>query len=88
MDYFKEQDEYIKKLVDFYKNGKLGAVFRPYIQWKTGGQIFSKEQALRMMKATSDLLDKMFEQTDVDEELRSYLEGIDNEITTILPTLL
>ena len=39
------------------------------------------------MKATSYLLDKMFDEIEVDEELRSYLEGIDNEITTILPTL-
>lgn len=88
MDYFREQDEYVKKMVDAYKNGKLGAVFRPYIQWKTGGAIISKDQGYAMMKATSELLDKMFDETAVDEELRSYLEGIDNEITTILPTLI
>lgn len=41
-----------------------------------------------MMKAASEILDKMFEETEVDKELRSYLEGIDNEITTILQILI
>ena len=75
-------------MINAYKNGKLGAVFRPYMQWKTGGPIFSKYQGYAIMKATSDLLDKMFDEIEVDEELRSYLEGIGNEITTILPTLI
>ncbi|MBD5266399.1 MAG: hypothetical protein HDS44_05485 [Bacteroides sp.] len=88
MDYFKEQDKYVKTMVEAYKNGKLGAVFRPYIKWKARGQIFSKDQAYAIMNASSNLLAKMFDETEVDEELRSYLEGIDNEITTILPTLI
>ena len=81
---------YIEKnnLLDAYKNGKLGAVFRPYIQWKTGGPMFSKEQAYAMINTVSDLLNKMFDDAEADEELRSYLEGIDSEITNILPTLI
>lgn len=88
MDYFKQQDKFVADMVEAYKTGKLGAVFRPYIQWKTGGSIFSKEQAYAMMNTASDLLDKMFDDTEAHEELRSYLEGIDSEITNILPTLI
>lgn len=88
MDYFNQQDKFVADMVDAYKNGKLGAVFRPYIQWKTGGPMFSKEQAYAMINTVSDLLNKMFDDAEADEELRSYLEGIDSEITNILPTLL
>lgn len=87
MDYFRNQDHYVKAMVEVYKNGRLGAVFHPYIQWKTGGQIFSKDQAYVMLNASSDLLYKMFDDEEVDEEVYSYLEGIDSEITSILPIL-
>lgn len=88
MDYFNQQDKFVADMVDAYKNGKLGAVFRPYIQWKTGSPMFSKEQAYAMINTVSDLLNKMFDDAEADEELRSYLEGIDSEITNILPTLI
>ena len=41
-----------------------------------------------MINTVSDLLNKMFDDAEADEELRSYLEGIDSEITNILPTLI
>ena len=88
MDYFKDQDNYVKAMVEAYKNGRLGAVFHPYIQWKIVGHIFSKDQAYVMMNATNDLLYGMFDEPNVDEELRSFLEGIDSEITSILPMLI
>ncbi|MDE6649617.1 MAG: hypothetical protein K2K45_06785 [Muribaculaceae bacterium] len=87
MDYFKEQDKFVTDLVNAYKTGKLSSEFAPYIQWKTGSNLFSKEQAFAMLDTASDLLDKMFDDANADEELRSYLEGIDYEVTNILPLL-
>lgn len=88
MDYFNQQDKFVKDMVTAYRTGRLSSVFRPYIEWKTGGELFSYMEAYSMMNAASDLLDKMFDMPDVDEELRSYIEGIDGEITNILPMLL
>lgn len=86
-DFFRQQDSFVADMVDAYKAGKLGAVYRPYIEWKTGGPLFSLEQARTMMTAASDALDAMFGEPNPDEELRSCLEAIDSEITNILPTL-
>ena len=87
MDYFTQQDKFVADMVEAYKTGKLGGVFRPYIEWKTGGNIFSKQQAYTMLEATSELLERMFDDPEADAELRSYLEGIDGEISNILPIL-
>ena len=86
-DFFRQQDSFVADMVNAYKAGKLGAVYRPYIEWKTGGPLFSLEQARTMMTAASDALDAMFGEPTPDEELRSCLEAIDSEITNILPTL-
>lgn len=74
-------------MIDAYKNGKLGGVYCPYIEWKTGGLMFSLKQGRAMMSAASDVLDAMFDEPNPDEELRGYLEAIDKEITNILPIL-
>lgn len=87
MDYFKEQDKFVTDMVNAYKTGKLSSEFAPYIQWKAGNNLFSKEQAFAMLNSASDLLDKMFDEIDADEELRSYLDGIGYELTNILPLL-
>lgn len=71
-------------MVEAYKTGELGGVFRPYIECKTGGSIFSKQQAYTMLDAASELLERMFDGTETDAELRSYLEGIDGEISNVL----
>ncbi|MGN0285471.1 MAG: hypothetical protein ACI4B4_11810 [Segatella copri] len=87
MDYFTQQDKFVADMVEAYKTGKLAGVFRPYIEWKTGGSIFSKQQAYTMLDAASELLERMFDDPEADAELRSYLEGIDGEISNILPIL-
>ena len=87
MDYFTQQDKFVADMVEAYKTGKLGGVFRPYIEWKTGNSIFSKQQAYTMLDAASELLERMFDDPEADAELRSYLEGIDGEISNILPIL-
>ncbi|MDE6649518.1 MAG: hypothetical protein K2K45_06285 [Muribaculaceae bacterium] len=87
MDYFKEQNKFVTDMVNAYNIGKLCSEFAPYIQWKTGNYLFSKEQAFGMLNTASSLLDKMFDDANADEELRSYLEGIDYEVTNILPLL-
>lgn len=86
MDYFTQQDKFVADMVEAYKTGKLGGVFRPYVEWKTGS-IFSKQQAYTMLVAASELLDRMFDDPETDAELRSYLEGIDGEISNVLPIL-
>ena len=40
-----------------------------------------------MLNTASNLLGKMFDDGDADEEILSYLEGIDYEVTIILPLL-
>ena len=40
-----------------------------------------------MLVAASELLERMFDDPEADVELRSYLEGIDGEISNILPIL-
>ena len=87
MDYFTQQDKFVADMVEAYKIGKLGGVFRPYIEWKTGDIIFSKQQAYTMLDAASTLLERMFDDPEADAELRSYLEGIDGEISNVLPIL-
>ena len=87
MDYFTEQDKFVANMVEAYKTGKLGGDFQPYIEWKTGGSIFSKQQAYLMLDAASDILERMFEDPEANTELRSYIEGIDGEISNILPIL-
>lgn len=87
MDYFTLQDKFTANLIDAYKIGKLCADFRPYIEWKAGGGIFSREQAYKMMDSASHKLDSMFDNPEADTELRSYLEAIDGEIANILPAL-
>lgn len=87
MDYFTEQDKFVANMVEAYKTGKLGGDFQPYIEWKTGGSIFSKQQAYLMLDAASDILERMFEEPEANTELRSYIEGIDGEISNILPIL-
>lgn len=88
MDYFRQQDEFVANIVNASKSGKLGAEFYPYIQWKSGGPMFSKGQAYTMLNTTSELLNKMFDDAEADEELHFYLESIDYEITNILPILI
>ena len=87
MDYFKEQNKFVADIVNAYKTGKLCSEFAPYIQWKTGNNLFSKEQAFSMLNTASDMLNKMLDDANADEELRSYLEGIDYEVTNMLPLL-
>ena len=87
MDYFRQQDKFVADMVEAYKMGKLGGVFRPYIEWKTGGFIFSKQQAYTMLDTASDILERMFDDPEADAELRSYIEGIDGEISNVLPIL-
>lgn len=40
-----------------------------------------------MLDAASDILERMFDDPEADAELRSYLEGINGEISNILPIL-
>ena len=40
-----------------------------------------------MLDAASDILERMFDDPEADTELRSYLEGIDGEISNIIPIL-
>ena len=87
MDYFTQQDTFVADMVEAYKTGKLGGVFRPYIEWKTGDSIISKQQAHTMLDAASELLERLFDDPEADAELRSYLEGIDGEISNVLPIL-
>ena len=63
-------------MVEAYKTGELGGVFRPYIECKTGGSIFSKQQAYTMLDAASELLEQMFDDPEADAKLRSYLDGV------------
>lgn len=86
-DYFQQQDRFVADMIAAYKDGKLGGVYRPYIEWKTGGPMFSLEQGRAMMSAASNALDAMFDEPNADEELRDFLEAIDGEITNILPIL-
>lgn len=87
MDYFSQQDKFVADMVEAYKAGLIGGVFRPYIEWKTGGPLFNKEQAYSMMKAASDILEQMFDDSEADSQLQEYLEAIDSELTNILPML-
>ena len=45
MDYFTQQDNFVADMVEAYKTGKLGGVFRPYIEWKTGGSMAKTEHS-------------------------------------------
>ena len=78
-------------MIAAYKDGKLGGVYRPYIEWKTGGPMFSTKLGVSAFNVRhtflSDTLDAMFDEPNPDEELRGYLEAIDTEITNILPLL-
>ena len=87
MDYFTLQDKFTANLIDAYTVGKLSADFRPYIEWKNGGGLFTQEQAYTMMDSASHQLNSMFDNSEADTELRSYLEAIDGEIANILPAL-
>ena len=87
MDYFSQQDKFVADMVEAYKAGLIGGAFRPYIEWKTGGPLFNKEQAYSMMKAASDILEQMFDDPEADSQLQEYLEAIDSELTNILPIL-
>ena len=40
-----------------------------------------------MLNTASDILNKMFDNANDDEELRSYLKGIDYDVTNMLPLL-
>ena len=73
-EFFQQQDRFFADMIDAYKDGKLGGVYRPYIEWKTGGPIFSLKQGRAMMSAESNVLDAMFENRTPKENFAATLK--------------
>lgn len=71
-NYFASQEKFNANIIEAYKDGKLSAGFQPYFEWKSGGALFSLEQAYTMLDITSNLLGAMFDDPEPNEELRSF----------------
>ncbi len=87
MEYFRKQDAFISQMLELYLLGKIGKDFAPYMKWKMGKRLFSRAQAYAMMQVASTIQEKMFDDPNADKDILACIEGIDGELTSILPIL-
>lgn len=83
MEYFRQQDAFLKEMISFYHEGNLDKTFQPYFEWKEGGFPPSRAEAYQMMGCISDSLDELFDSKPVTRK-QLILEAIDEELTNIL----
>lgn len=82
-EFFKQQDEFLAKMISAYESNLLGKEYAPYFAWKKGTPLFNKEQCNAMWQKVQEQLDYLYEQEQSDNTLLTYLEAIDSELTRI-----
>lgn len=83
-DYYKKQDKYFADMIAAYYAGKLDESVAPYIKWKEGKGIPSKDEGYSVMAFVSEELEKMYESDIIDETVRDFYEYIDEEISNLI----
>ena len=80
---FKQQDEFLTKMIEAYNNEAIPTYLEPYFAWKKGAPLFGKEQWNAMWQKVREQLDSLYNQEQPDDAILSYLEAIEAELSRI-----
>lgn len=83
-DFYSKQNKYFADMIAAYYAGKLNESVAPYIRWKEGKGILSKNEGYSVMTFVSEELAKMYESDVIDEKVRDFYEYIDEEVSNLL----
>lgn len=86
---FRRQDEFREKMIEEWKHNKNLKVFDKYFQWKTHKiniTDLSKEDVNKMRAAARDMLDKLWEDEENEEnnKLAQIIDAIEMELINML----
>ena len=70
-------------MISAYENNMLGKEYEPYIAWKKGEPLFSKEQCHAMWQKVREQLDTLYEHAQPEDKLLTYLEAMESELSRI-----
>lgn len=83
VNYFKKQNEFLADLISAYDNNIISKEYEPYFAWKKGNPLFNSEQCQTMRMVLRKQLETLYDNTNSNEKLLTYLEAIDAELTNI-----
>ena len=61
----------------------LSKEYEPYIAWKKGSPLFNREQRLAMWQKVREQLDALYDYTQTEDKLLTYLEAMESELSRI-----
>ena len=82
-EFFKQQDEFLAEMLSAYENNLLCKEFEPYFAWKKGSPLFNREQCIAMWQKVREQLDTLYDYTQPEDKLLSYLEAMESELSRI-----
>ena len=82
-DYFKQQDEFLAEMISAYENNLLGKEYEPYFAWKKGSPLFNREHCIAMWQKVREQLDTLYDYTQPEDKLLTYLEAMESELSRI-----
>ena len=82
-EYFKQQDKFLAEMISAYENNLLGKEHEPYFAWKKGLPLFNREQCIAMWQKVREQLDTLYNHTQPEDKLLSYLEAMESELSRI-----
>lgn len=82
-EYFKQQDEFLAEMISAYANNLLGKEYEPYFAWKKCSLLFNREQCIAMWQKVREQLDTLYDYTQPEDKLLSYLEAMESELSRI-----
>ena len=82
-EYFKQQDEFLAEMISAYENNMLNKEYEPYFAWKKGSPLFNREQCIAMWQKVREQLDTLYDHALPEDNLLTYLEAMDAELTNI-----
>ena len=82
-EYFKQQDKFLAEMISAYESNLLGKEYEPYFAWKKGSPLFNREQCIAMWQKVREQLDTLYDYTQPEDKLLSYLEAMESELSRI-----
>lgn len=89
---FKRQDEFLKKMIDTWKSNDKLSVFDHYFNWKTNKisikEFIANKDKLNEMRSTArQMLDKLWDSKNENDDLILIIEAIELELTRVIMML-
>ena len=87
-DMHRQQDEFLRKMVETWKRDERLKPFDLYFRWKTGevstAEWRASRDAIRQMRCDAKrLLEELWEADEQDNDMEAIVDAIDDELTTV-----